>query len=305
MELTKRLRNIEGAKEFSRELALIGELNSGSLMNSLPLKLLPDNSLAELIDAFAANNVDAIVIGDETKIEGIVSKRDLLNKLDSPKLADMEKKRIKEVLTKNYVNVSESGLLEDLCKIMIKNKPACLVVSDKKRFLGIIGYVELLAGFRKFCLQIDNPPSIGPLLKLHEVHMAGHLMTLDVLIKSMRQRDVDYALVMKENSPIGIISSKDVVNALRKDLSWDKMNANTIMSPHIVSLNSGNSINEALVIMLDRKFNQIPIIDNQKLTGILTLPIILEVFYNFINELKVKISRNKITDVVGVAEDEE
>ncbi len=110
-----------------------------------------------------------------------------------------------------------------------------------------------------------------------------HLRKLHLYFKKNK---TDYAVVKGTSSFLGIVTIKDLFGAVRKELDEERITVNNIMSPNIVTLNPGSTLNEALTIMINRKFNQIPLFTDGVIEGIISFKTLLEGYTQLIAQIK-------------------
>lgn len=90
---------------------------------------------------------------------------------------------------------------------------------------------------------------------------------LDVLSKDPSGRVV----VLKEEKPIGIVSTRDVVASFSEyGLDIINLKAKDIMSQDLVSVSPNEEVNEVVRLMLSKGIGGVPIVDNNVLVGIFT-----------------------------------
>ncbi|MBR9706133.1 CBS domain-containing protein, partial [Candidatus Pacearchaeota archaeon] len=96
----------------------------------------------------------------------------------------------------------------------------------------------------------------------------------------------EYAVIIENKKPIGIVTLKDLMNALKKEMDFDKTDVRNFMSTSLISMNPGTSIYKGFKIALERRFNQIPIIDMHKVVvGIVNVKYLVRVYYEFVASL--------------------
>lgn len=89
--------------------------------------------------------------------------------------------------------------------------------------------------------------------------------------ESMSKRDISCLIVVENDSPIGIITRRDIfekVLVARKNPG--EIHVGEVMSNQIISLGPQATMVAASGIMSDRKIRQVPIVEDGKLVGIVT-----------------------------------
>ncbi len=89
--------------------------------------------------------------------------------------------------------------------------------------------------------------------------------------KKMYEKDIGSMLVCDDKKLIGLITSEDLVKRIivpNKDAN--KLKAKDVMSKSLVTTSSDEDLAEAIRIMIDKGVQRLPVVDGQKLVGILT-----------------------------------
>ncbi|MAG47593.1 hypothetical protein CL617_03230 [archaeon] len=112
--------------------------------------------------------------------------------------------------------------------------------------------------------------------KIHEV-MTHNVTSIDLnstileISKNMAEKAIGSVLIIQNEKPVGIITEQDVVRkvvASGKDAKT--IRAKDIMSKNLISINSQEDLYQAVVAMSNSSIKHLPVIDNNKLVGIIT-----------------------------------
>jgi len=89
--------------------------------------------------------------------------------------------------------------------------------------------------------------------------------------KKMARARVSTIIVVKEGSPIGIITDSDIIKkVVAKDCKPSTIKVKDIMSRPIIYVTPEADLEEVKDIMIKRKIRRLPVISNGKLVGIIT-----------------------------------
>lgn len=103
----------------------------------------PDATVYEALSAMAKHNTGALLAVTGNKIEGIISERDCIRKLDlegrSAKTA-----KVSEIMTAKLISVEAGQQLEECMSLMIDKNVRHLPVYDGKELLGLISIRDVL-----------------------------------------------------------------------------------------------------------------------------------------------------------------
>lgn len=119
----------------------------------------------------------------------------------------------------------------------------------------------------------------------------NHLDSIQFVINQMDKYALSNILVSKnETEIVGVISRKDVISYsknLLSDSSGSKYNliklstvsAAEIMSKNVITINASDDIAYATELLLQKQFHCLPVIDDGKLVGIVTMFDVLKSYY--------------------------
>jgi CBS domain-containing protein len=100
----------------------------------------------------------------------------------------------------------------------------------------------------------------------------------------MIRENIGAIVVVDKGKPVGIITEKDILDRVvtpRKDVY--KTFSRDVMSKPVISIESSQSIKEALSIMKKYKIRRLVVVENNALTGLITERRLLASIYNLIS----------------------
>ena len=109
--------------------------------SSVP-KVSPDTILDKALIEITKKNLGITLVIDKTKVVGIFTDGDLRRCIN--KKIDIQKTKIKEVMTKSYKTIKSSALAVDAAQLMEKNKIFTLIVVENKKHVGVISMHDLI-----------------------------------------------------------------------------------------------------------------------------------------------------------------
>ena len=103
-------------------------------------------------------------------------------------------------------------------------------------------------------------------------------LTLKECAKLMKKNNLG-SLIIKENGTLlGIITEEDFVHkAIVKNLDVEKIRVKTVMIKEVITIEPSQDIYDALTKMNKHKIRQLPVINKDRLIGLLTLKDILKI----------------------------
>ena len=133
----------------------------------------------------------------------------------------------------------------------------------------MVSLVETLS--KRSCLTIDKNEQISTLASILKNHNIGCLVVLDK----------DTA------NPVGIVSERDLVKNFQKILNREIVLVKDIMTSNIISCDLSASSKELMEVMTKMKIRHLPIIDNNKLLGIVSIgDVVNRIIFNYEEETK-------------------
>jgi CBS domain-containing protein len=103
----------------------------------------PQATVLEALNRMAEHNIGALLVMTGEEIQGIVSERDCVRKVDvMGRNADDTK--ISEIMTSNVITIEVSQPLEECMSIMIENNFRHLPVCEGNRLLGVLSVRDVL-----------------------------------------------------------------------------------------------------------------------------------------------------------------
>ena len=108
---------------------------------SLPL-VSPDTILDKALLEITKKKLGITLVVDKTKVVGIFTDGDLRRSIN--KKVNIQKTKIKNLMTKSFITINSNALAVDAAKIMEKNKIFTLVVTENKKYVGVISMHDLI-----------------------------------------------------------------------------------------------------------------------------------------------------------------
>lgn len=103
----------------------------------------PDDSVYDALVQMAKRNTGALMVVSGGRMEGIVSERDCVRKVDLEGRTPRET-RVSEIMTTKVVSVEAGQPLEDCMALMIENNIRHLPVYDGRELLGLVSVRDVL-----------------------------------------------------------------------------------------------------------------------------------------------------------------
>lgn len=255
-----------------------------NLMSENLITVDKDQNLSDALKLLRKHNVSRLPVTNNKELVGIISERDIANKLGSSKYESMPASRlhISSVMVKDVFTVPLTMQLEDVAKLMLDNGIGSVPVMDVDKMVGIVSkadFVTLASG-----IAFDK-------ITVKEI-MSKDLTVVsptDRLIHARRQMiesHVGRLPVVEDDKIVGMITSKDLMRAFidfRKKVpeKYQKSQIKEVLVEDIMSTNpttvtNDMSITEVSEIIMETGFNGLPVVEDSKVVGIITQTDILK-----------------------------
>lgn len=105
-----------------------------------------------------------------------------------------------------------------------------------------------------------------------KVHSCEHETTLVAAAKAMESHDIGNVVVTRDGKACGIVTDRDiVVRGLARDCDPKVTTVGDICSHDLVTLRPDASLEEAKKLMSEKAIRRLPVVDNGKPVGIVSL----------------------------------
>jgi CBS domain-containing protein len=115
-----------------------------------------------------------------------------------------------------------------------------------------------------------------------EVFTCTPLCTLRDVIRDMVKRDISSVIIIDhEKQPVGILTERDIMKRVIADerTDLDSTPISKVMTPDPITLHPDNTIYRALSVLADSKVKHLPLIEDGKISGIITMRQLLKLRY--------------------------
>jgi len=281
----------------------IHAIASRKLVNKKKLVLNAKANLLDAVNIFTENNVTIIPVISSSRVVGIITKKSVLNHLISKKNMPLEKISVEKVMKKEFVSLNEETQMGDIYSLMLQKNSDAVIVQKDSHFIGTIDFFNILEVLAKANLKFDNPPTLNEAM-FKEVVLSNSEANLFDLYNLFLKKNCEYAIIKKEDKIIGIVTTKDLISALKKGMDLKKTYAINIMSSNLISMNPGTSVYEAFKIAIERRFNQIPIVMEGKVVGIVSVKYLVKLYYDLISDLNKRLKDKVAKKSVEITKEE-
>jgi CBS domain-containing protein len=92
------------------------------------------------------------------------------------------------------------------------------------------------------------------------------------VVATMNKFDIGSIVVVQGGRPVGIITERDILRRIVEPcLAPETLTARQVMSSPVLTINETASLDEAAKLMANKNVKKLPVMDKQKLVGVVTL----------------------------------
>ena len=249
-----------------------------NLMSEDLITIDKDQNLSDALKLLRKHNISRLPVTNNKELVGIISERDVANKLGSSKAESMPASRfhVSSVMVKDVITVPGTMRLGEVADLMLEKGIGSVPIVDDNGMIGIVSKAD--------CTPLANG-IIFDKISVKEV-MSKEVVAVsssDRLIHARRQM-LDYKVgrvpVIDDDELIGIITSKDLMRAFinfRKNVpeKHQKSQIKEILVEDVMSSNPSSvskemSISDVSKIMVETGYNGLPVVENGDVVGIIT-----------------------------------
>jgi len=96
--------------------------------------------------------------------------------------------------------------------------------------------------------------------------------TMKEVVATMNKFDIGSIVVVQGDRPVGIITERDILRRIVEPcIAPETLTAKQVMTSPVLTINETTSIEEAAKLMAKKRVKKLPVMNNQKLVGVVTL----------------------------------
>ena len=238
-----------------------------------------DQNLSDALKLLRKHNVSRLPVTNNKELVGIISERDIANKLGSSKYESMPASRlhISSVMVKDVFTVPETMQLDEVARLMLENGIGSVpVMNSDDKMVGIVSkadFVTLAVGIAFEKVTVKE-------IMTKDLTVVSSTERLVHARRQMIESHVGRLPVVDDESLVGMVTSKDLMRAFidfRKKVpeKYQKSQIKEVLVEDIMSSNptvtsKDATIAEVAKVMIETGYNGLPVVDDGKVVGIIT-----------------------------------
>ena len=240
----------------------------------------PYESLAVVRDLMIRNNISRVVVAEEDRPVGLVTKKDIVKFLaiDSTDRSLLEIP-VSEVMSANLVLVRPDVDVRTTANIMLDNDISSLLLVDKERLAGIVTKTDICRYYAERCEDVFRVRDFMTRNVIYVKPKHSLFRAMNLMIK----HNISRVLVLGDDGkPIGIVTLTDLTfytSSLRpvKHQTFETIPSSLIltieevMTKNPITVREDDDLCVAPRLMLEKGISGLPVVDEEgKLCGVIT-----------------------------------
>lgn len=267
------------------------------IMNSPVLAVKPADTIAHAKNLLLRHKVKRLIVMDKGKLSGILTMHDLAVRLrmESPtwRMRTIDNIPVSRVMSKDVLSVSLGTDVSKAAAMMLDRGISSLVVADGEEISGIITKTDLV---RHFSESLTNRFKVRDLMS-KDLVTVNRLHSIARVVELMEEYGVRRAMVTDGDKPVGLITESDVAfaqldlpdkGARERKVRYTRkierggrpraryikyvalLTADDVMQKELITIDAESDAAQAASLMIKNGISGIPVVEGEKLVGILT-----------------------------------
>lgn len=227
----------------------------------------PETLANKAVAIMAHAGISCLVIAEKKRPLGIFTERDLVRVVN--RHSDLSEQTIGALMTSPILTTPGNLSIFEAYNLMLTNSIRHHVVVNASGYLlGVMSQSDLInhLGLEYF-VELRK---VEQVMTSRVATIAPHL-SLDVALAKMAGPGISCVVVTEGEKPLGIITERDVVRLVAKDIDTASVVMKDVMSSPVISVPSGTTIHHAALLMKQEKIRRVVVVAPQgSLVGIIT-----------------------------------
>lgn len=206
--------------------------------------------------------------------------------------------QIKNLMSEDLITIDKDQNLSDALKLLRKHNVSRLPVTNNKELVGIISERDIAKklGSSKYESMPASRLHISSVM-VKDVFTVPETMQLGDVAKLMLENGIGSVPVMHDDKMVGIVSKADFVT-LAVGIAFDKITVKEIMTKDLTAISPTERLVHARRLMLESHVGRLPVVDDDKLVGMITSKDLMRAFIDFRKKVPEKYQKSQIKDVL-------
>ncbi|MBT0654107.1 CBS domain-containing protein [Geomobilimonas luticola] len=227
----------------------------------------PDTPLVEAVTIMASSRISCLVVAARKRPLGIFTERDLVRVAN--RRVRIGSQPIGDLMTSPVVTIHGNLNVYEAYNLMLSNKIRHHVVVDHGgRLLGVMSQSDLIniLGLEYF-MEMRKVEQV----MTRKVVTVSREVTLAHILERMAGPGISCVVVVDDNSPVGIVTERDMVRLVADGVALDTTPVGMVMNSPVMSVPIGTTVHKAATVMKQNRFRRILVLDPAgRIEGIIT-----------------------------------
>jgi predicted transcriptional regulator len=230
--------------------------------NSIVITVSPESSLREVIDVLSKDPSGRVVVLKDERPIGMISTRDVVASFSEYgfKLYDL---KARDIMSEDLVYVSPNEDVNNVVRIMLANNIGGVPIIDNNTLVGLFTERDIL----KLLTSMVFSGIVDSIMSTNVITVSDENNILDAA-KVMTMKNVRRLPIIRGDKLVGIITAADIVKYLAKSNILVKVLDVGTKNP--ITVSRYDTILKVAKIMVEKRIGTLPVLENQKLVGIVT-----------------------------------
>ncbi len=263
-------------------------LNSIQVKDIMVIDVLCTQKTERLVEAahmMIGAHASCLVVLDRDKPIGIITERDFVKKLPMEKDHSAQM-IVDDLMTKKLFTIHQHANLVEAQKIMREHNFRKLIIVENDLLKGIITQTDLCWAVADLDVHYEKPPLVRDFMSRKPLIISKD-EKFSKAKKLMMTKDVGSVIVVDKKEVQGMFTEFDLVseffmnpNRLRNSYMKD------LMTSPVICISPDFDVFQINSIMLGHNFRRLPVIEGNKIMGIITQTDVVKAMYEFIEKNK-------------------
>ncbi|MFH1821536.1 MAG: CBS domain-containing protein [Methanobacteriota archaeon] len=267
------------------------------IMNSPVLAVKPADTIAHAKNLMLRHKVKRLIVMDKGEPAGILTMHDMATRLKSDSLAwrmrTIDNISVSRVMSKGVISISLGTDVVKAAAMMLDRNISSLLVMNGKKVVGILTKTDIV---RYFSESLKGSFKVKDLMS-KDVVTVNRLHSIARVVELMEEYGVQRVMVKDGDRPIGLIAESDLVFAQldhssrgikEREVRYTRkierggrpraryikyvalLTADDVMRRELITIGAEADVAQAASLMIKNGIGGVPVVEGEKLVGILT-----------------------------------
>lgn len=257
-------------EEYKRDLP--NYQTAKELMSKNVITTTPETPLEEAAKLMGEKHVGSLIVIKYQTPVGIITERDLFSKVFALGLF-LKDEKVEDIMSYPLAGIEVSTKVKEIAQNLISKKGR-LGVFDASKLVGVITSSDLIKCLPEVTeteVRVDD-------LMTRDVITADAETSVETIASTMGLHRIGSVIITKNEEPFGIFTERDLLTAFLARGRALFTEVGPECSIPLITIPSGTSVHRTAATMALKHIRRLPVVKNDKLTGIITARDLVEAY---------------------------